>query len=335
MGALLSNALSHGYVLKGKATGALYNLALQLAQVLNCTNRPDWRGKTPENLAEMACGQCKDCRWIAQNSHPAVLTVSRLTFQVNEKSELMSPDELEKQAKKGSFPTQIKTDQVGRLIYQLGMSSEAYRVVIFTDVEILPASMPSDVTPPFDWAGLEANEGKRFHVRPLDRSIFNAFSVNKFLKTLEEPPPRMLFLFLTETEEQLLETIVSRCQVIPCLTEDGGALEAEVPQEQAAFLAEMLTRAKGQSDVYAQVAAFNAFFIEQQGFTATQAIRALQTAFRQRLTQSPLEEAPFSAYREIQQTLEQASRMIEAKTNEGQCLLNLFIMLTPHLKQFS
>jgi DNA polymerase-3 subunit delta' len=35
---------------------------------------------------------------------------------------------------------------------------------------------------------------------------------NAFLKTLEEPPPRTLFLLLTERPEQLLPTIVSRCQ---------------------------------------------------------------------------------------------------------------------------
>ena len=39
-------------------------------------------------------------------------------------------------------------------------------------------------------------------------------SANAFLKTLEEPPPKTLFLLLTESPEQLLPTIVSRCQRI-------------------------------------------------------------------------------------------------------------------------
>ena len=37
-------------------------------------------------------------------------------------------------------------------------------------------------------------------------------AANAFLKTLEEPPPRSLFLLLTERPERLLPTIVSRCQ---------------------------------------------------------------------------------------------------------------------------
>ncbi|HRR32628.1 MAG TPA: hypothetical protein P5026_00865 [Kiritimatiellia bacterium] len=40
----------------------------------------------------------------------------------------------------------------------------------------------------------------------------NEASANVFLKTLEEPPERTLFLLLTDTPQQLLPTIVSRCQ---------------------------------------------------------------------------------------------------------------------------
>ena len=39
-------------------------------------------------------------------------------------------------------------------------------------------------------------------------------SANAFLKTLEEPPPHTLFLLLSERPEQLLPTIISRCQRI-------------------------------------------------------------------------------------------------------------------------
>ena len=42
----------------------------------------------------------------------------------------------------------------------------------------------------------------------------NASSANAFLKTLEEPPERTLFLLLTDTPQKLLPTIVSRCQRI-------------------------------------------------------------------------------------------------------------------------
>lgn len=43
---------------------------------------------------------------------------------------------------------------------------------------------------------------------------FNDNSANAFLKTLEEPPPRTLFLLLTESPETMLPTILSRCHRI-------------------------------------------------------------------------------------------------------------------------
>lgn len=41
----------------------------------------------------------------------------------------------------------------------------------------------------------------------------NTAAANKLLKLLEEPPEKTLFILITETEEQLLDTIKSRCQV--------------------------------------------------------------------------------------------------------------------------
>ncbi len=50
-------------------------------------------------------------------------------------------------------------------------------------------------------------------------------SANAFLKTLEEPPPQTLFLLLTEQPEQLLPTIISRCQRIDLPDARARALE--------------------------------------------------------------------------------------------------------------
>ena len=52
-------------------------------------------------------------------------------------------------------------------------------------------------------------------------------SANAFLKTLEEPPPQTLFLLLSERPEQLLPTIISRCQRIDL--PDARAQQLEEP----------------------------------------------------------------------------------------------------------
>lgn len=47
-----------------------------------------------------------------------------------------------------------------------------------------------------------------------DADSFNEESANCFLKTLEEPPPFSLLILLSPSTNQLLPTIVSRCQVV-------------------------------------------------------------------------------------------------------------------------
>ena len=50
-------------------------------------------------------------------------------------------------------------------------------------------------------------------------------AANAFLKTLEEPPPKTLFLLLTDAPGELLPTIISRCQVINA----GGVRRLDEP----------------------------------------------------------------------------------------------------------
>ena len=45
---------------------------------------------------------------------------------------------------------------------------------------------------------------------------------NKLLKLIEEPPPNTLFILVTEKEENILPTILSRCQIIRVPTIDTG-----------------------------------------------------------------------------------------------------------------
>lgn len=62
------------------------------------------------------------------------------------------------------------------------------------------------------WAASTSLEGgwKVLALSFADR--FNDQSANAFLKTLEEPPPRTLFLLLTDDPGSMLPTILSRCQ---------------------------------------------------------------------------------------------------------------------------
>lgn len=61
------------------------------------------------------------------------------------------------------------------------------------------------------WTALKPYEAKWKVVVALDADRMTAESQNALLKTLEEPPPRNLFLLLVENKDHLLETIRSRC----------------------------------------------------------------------------------------------------------------------------
>lgn len=54
----------------------------------------------------------------------------------------------------------------------------------------------------------------------------NIAASNKLLKLIEEPPNKTVFIFIAEDEEQILQTIRSRCQVLhfPPLSEDAIAV---------------------------------------------------------------------------------------------------------------
>ena len=70
----------------------------------------------------------------------------------------------------------------------------------------------------------------------------NGAAANKLLKLLEEPPEKTVFILIVEDEEQLLQTIRSRCQTLhfPPLAEGAisAALKAEgLPESEAMRLA--------------------------------------------------------------------------------------------------
>lgn len=60
-------------------------------------------------------------------------------------------------------------------------------------------------------------------------------AANAFLKTLEEPPGRALFLLLTDSPQSILPTVLSRCQRVTLSGEQGG-----LPEELASQLRAIL-----------------------------------------------------------------------------------------------
>lgn len=67
----------------------------------------------------------------------------------------------------------------------------------------------------------------------------NNAAANKLLKLIEEPPQKTIFILIAEEEEQIIQTIRSRCQILhfPPLTEEvikQGLISRGIPEAEAA-----------------------------------------------------------------------------------------------------
>ena len=155
-----NRALPQSILFYGSDFEAQYTLANEIARLLNCKN-----DKSDD------C-ECLNCKWIRENSHPAVLTISRIDTK---------PDDDESK-------TVISIKQSQMIKESLMSASEFHRVYIFCDRD---------------------DEGNISGLNPLN---FQAETANSLLKIIEEPQPGVTFIFLTRYIDDVLSTIISRSQ---------------------------------------------------------------------------------------------------------------------------
>lgn len=152
--------IAHCILFYGSDIQAQYDLALEVARMLNCTG-----DHTPD------C-QCLNCRWIRENNHPAVLTISKVDNKPSD----------------DSSKTVISIDQARMIKNDLLVTSDYHRVLIFCDKD------------------------KEGNVAGLNQFNFQADAANALLKTFEEPPSNTTFFFLTKDKSDMIATVVSRAQ---------------------------------------------------------------------------------------------------------------------------
>jgi len=76
----------------------------------------------------------------------------------------------------------------------------------------------------------------------IDAERMNEQAQNAFLRTLEEPPPRTLFLLLSEQPQQFLTTILSRVIQIPLMPESTRRILSEPEEKLVELLSDMANR---------------------------------------------------------------------------------------------
>jgi DNA polymerase-3 subunit delta' len=185
------NRVSHAQLFLGPEGSGKLALALAYAQYINC------RKRTPVD----SCGECPSCRKYSKLIHPdlhflypinstkevaagKVLSKEFLApwreFLIQNKSYVSLPDWYEKIGieKKQGFINAEDADGINRTLAYKAYEAE-YKVMIIWMVEKM-----------------------------------NVTSANKLLKNLEEPPDKTLFLLISENQDQIIATILSRAQLI-------------------------------------------------------------------------------------------------------------------------
>lgn len=189
--AIEQNKLFHSIILHGSNIYIQYAMALEIARQLNCL----------KDKAEDC--DCQNCRWIRTNLHPAIMTISKINNK-NDKSK-----------------TVISAEQISEILDTLINSSDYHRVFIFCDAQIKQLTnkekekfdefISTNYTTPADTKDQEKDD-KYWYPSGINNDCFNQFGANSMLKSIEEPPSKVTFIFLTENKEDLISTIVSRSQ---------------------------------------------------------------------------------------------------------------------------
>ena len=129
----------------GNDLEAQYTLSKEIARILNCK----------EDKSDHC--ECLNCKWVRENSHPAIMTISRIDNK---------PDD-------DDSKTVISIKQSALIKESLVNASEFHRVFIFCDRD------------------------ENGNISGLNQQNFQVETANSLLKIIEEPQPGVTFLFLT------------------------------------------------------------------------------------------------------------------------------------------
>ncbi|MEM8600551.1 MAG: DNA polymerase III subunit delta' [Bacteroidota bacterium] len=220
--ALASDRVPHAYLFHGPDGTGKRAAALLLAQALECENR----GRTVPD--DQPCGQCVPCTKVERLLHPDVKVYfprpkDASTEDVTARLQRLAANpyaEVDYRRRPSLDDPESSSNK--QALYSVAFTREIMREQRFT-----PA------------------EGRYKVALLVDVDAMNQESANAFLKLLEEPPPRTVFVGTCERPDRLLPTILSRCQRLrfdplpPVAIEQALTATVGLDAQRAAFLARL------------------------------------------------------------------------------------------------
>lgn len=188
--------IAHAYCLWGPEGIGKDALALEFAKTLNCEH-PQHHGSTTE-----ACGTCKSCIQADSIQHPNIQFIFSL------------PAAKSDDGKSGSPILKLTDDQIRLIQEQLKLKAEnPYHNITIPNATQIRIAAIRDIKRNVSMSATQ--RGRRFVIIS-EADAMNQEAANAFLKTLEEPNANTTIILTTSRRDQLLSTILSRCQQIRC-----------------------------------------------------------------------------------------------------------------------
>ncbi len=174
--AVLKGRLAHAYLFTGRAHEDADQLATELAAYLNCTRRQALPAlSTQFSQAQLSCRLYFSGKDI-EKAFPLYCQNCRWIL------DRKHPQALVKLDSEGAKSNRISVDKARLLTGELSMESAYIRVIVIDDA---------------------------------NQEVFHRPAANAILKTMESPRTPCVFCLFAVREEEVLPTVVSRCQVVP------------------------------------------------------------------------------------------------------------------------
>jgi DNA polymerase III subunit delta' len=185
---LSSGSVAHAHLFWGGEGVGKDAAAIEFGRALNC----------PVNQVD-PCGTCASCRKADQLQHPNIRFIVALPVGKNEQS--------------GDDPVAgLTEDQITSVQDQMKLKAEnPYHRILVPKANFIKINSVRTLRREASLSSFEG--GKRIFIISHAEEM-NPEASNSLLKTLEEPPSDSIFILTTAQKEQLLPTILSRCQLV-------------------------------------------------------------------------------------------------------------------------
>lgn len=197
------NRVSHAQLFLGPEGSGSLALAIAYAQYLSCENKQE----------NDSCGVCPSCLKFKKLVHPDLHFVYPVATSKTIKKDPVSDDYIalwRETIIENPYFNQNKWYEIMEIENKQGIISknESYEILRKLNLKTFESEYKIMII----WLPEK----------------MNAFSANKLLKFIEEPPEKTLFLLVSENSEQILPTILSRTQLIKIPKIDNDSMRTNL-----------------------------------------------------------------------------------------------------------